>query len=116
MRPSTTRAVMFTLTGIIWPALLVAVTLIWPGPGQPADFTPPGGLPVGPSSLPPVDRSGSLMHLVIKYDPGSGSTEVYVDGEEQVPVSRIFWELPQSANEAAEPDADVGNDAAGAES
>jgi len=55
---------------------------------------------MAPSARPPVDRSGSLMHLVIKYNPASASAEVYIDGQEEVPVSRIFWELPQGADGA----------------
>jgi len=92
--------VAFALTGILWPALLVTIALQWPGPGQSGEYYAPGAILPGPSSLPPVDRSGSLMHLVIKYDPASASAEVYVDGQDEVPVSRIFWELPQTDNDS----------------
>jgi hypothetical protein len=101
MRPYTTRALAFALTGIVWPALLVAISVVWPGPGQPADYTLPGGHVLAPSARPPTDRSGSLMHLIIKYNPESASAEVYVDGQEEVPVSRIFWELPQAESGAS---------------
>jgi len=98
MRPYTTRALAFALTGIGWPALVIAFSLLWPGPIVPAQYAFEGLPGVHPTALPPVDRSGSLMHLEIQYDPNSASATVYVDGEEKVPVSRIFWDIPGAAD------------------
>lgn len=102
MRPYTTRAITFALTGIVWPAALVVVSLLWPGPIVPAEYTFLGPSGATPTARPPVDLTGSKMRLVIEYDPESASATVFVDGQEKVPVSRIFWDLPHGADEQAE--------------
>lgn len=111
MRPFTTRAIAFALTGLGWPVLLIAISLLWPGPVIPAEYSYLDSAEVGPAQ-PPIDRSGSLMHLIIDYDPSSGSATVSVDGENKVPLSRIFWDIPGAAEQEAE--AAQAQDASGA--
>jgi hypothetical protein len=92
MRPSTTRAIGFALTSIVWPALFLVAGLIWPGPVKPVAFGSPAFIAGTPSTLPPVDQSGSTVKLVITYDPADSSTTVAIEG--QAPASRIFWDIP----------------------
>jgi len=101
-RRSTIHSLLFSLAGIVWPLVMVACAWLWPGPVLPGEYRPQSVIGFLPANLPPADKSGSTVRLVIEYDPRTASTYVTVDGEEAAEVSRIFWELPVDQPEAAD--------------
>ncbi|MBN2082484.1 hypothetical protein JW859_09815 [bacterium] len=91
---SSIHSLLFALAGVVWPLMISVCALLWPGPVLPDEYAPLAAIGFVPANLPPADKSGSTVRLVIVYDPRTASTHVMVDGEEAAEVSRIFWELP----------------------
>lgn len=64
---------------ILWPALIAAVALAWPGPGTAVPYEAGPGIGPATSVLPATDQSGST----VVFTPGNGELS-----------ARIFWEIP----------------------